>query len=295
MQLDPQDKSVQNVFIRRKAKAIYTAHRSRIILLVVCVYGIGTLLGGIAQALGDPQTQVVATETGVNVSYSNQSPLAAVASVLASLLVAPLAMGLIRCMIDYVRGADEVEISAIFCRMGCFFKAVGLQLMTWLKVWLWALPGAAVIGIFALIGVAAMDGPTMALGVVAGIALMIGLVIPAALRYILAPSCMADDGSRGIMACIALSKRMMQGRKWQYFKLQLSYMAKFVGMMLLVMFALLFLLMLLGQTDSPFGVLVMTIAPVIGLAAGVTVLSQGALAHALFYDARLNETGAQAE
>lgn len=86
----------------------------------------------------------------------------------------------------------EPGVGTLFSRFSIFLRALGLRLFTSLFVLLWTL-------------------------------LLIIPGIIASYRYAMAPYIMAQDPTVGIREAVDRSKQMMQGRKWQLFCLQFSF------------------------------------------------------------------------
>ncbi len=99
--------------------------------------------------------------------------------------------------------STEPGFDALFGRFRIFLKALGLRLFMTLFIFLWSL-------------------------------LLFVPGIIAAYRYAMAPYIMAQNPDVGIREAVNRSKEMMQGRKWKYFCLQLS----FIGWSILCVFTL---------------------------------------------------------
>ena len=67
-------------------------------------------------------------------------------NVLAWLVTPALSLGMNHWTLDRIRGQEE-PVSTVFSRLGIFLKGIGLRLLITLKVFLWMLPGIAVIGL----------------------------------------------------------------------------------------------------------------------------------------------------
>lgn len=98
---------------------------------------------------------------------------------------------------------NKAELSALFSRFSIFFKAFGLTLFIGLFVFLWSL-----------------------------LLFIPGII--AAYRYAMAPYLMAQHPEMGIRQAVNESKRIMAGRKWRLFCLELS----FIGWALLCVLSL---------------------------------------------------------
>ena len=153
-----------------------------------------------------------------------------------SALISPfLALGMLHYFFKLLRGEEDALIGTVFSRKNCFFKAIGLRLMVYIRIMLWMLPGWALMIIpFALIAVS----PEMALNVLPMVmfistSLMMVLGIRAALHYAMADRVMAETPSKGINQCIRESVGIMRYRKLLLFSLEISFILWQVGLMLL--------------------------------------------------------------
>lgn len=91
----------------------------------------------------------------------------------------------------------------LFSKFNIFWKALGMRLLTGLYIFLWTL-------------------------------LLIIPGIIASFSYAMTPYILAENPSMGINEAISLSKQMMDGNKWRYFCLNLS----FIGWAILCLFTL---------------------------------------------------------
>lgn len=143
---------------------------------------------------------------------------------LAAWLVSPfLTLGMLNYFFMLLRGEQDVPVSAVFSRKGCFFKGIGLNLMTALRTFLWMLPGAVleVASMFL-----ALSESTSTIGLVlmlAGSAAMLVLGIRAALHYAMATRVLAECPEKGINQCIRESVAIMRNRKLLLVSLELSF------------------------------------------------------------------------
>ncbi|MBQ8555765.1 MAG: DUF975 family protein [Clostridia bacterium] len=131
-------------------------------------------------------------------------------------------LGFCNGILGMVRG-EKVYATAVFSRMGKCLKGFGLTVLMGLKVFLWALPGFAVMLIGSFISLNGGSEEGMSLLMWAGYVLVFALMLPALLRYAMSYYVMAENPDRGIRASIARSKEIMQYRKWQLFKLDIPY------------------------------------------------------------------------
>lgn len=147
----------------------------------------------------------------------------AVVSLVAWLVSPFLTLGMLNYFFMLLRGEQDVPVSAVFSRKGCFFKGIGLNLMTALRTFLWMLPGAVleVASMFL-----ALSESTSTIGLVlmlAGSAAMLVLGIRAALHYAMATRVLAECPKKGINQCIRESVAIMRNRKMLLVSLELSF------------------------------------------------------------------------
>ena len=115
----------------------------------------------------------------------------------------------------------HASVGSLFDGFGVFFRAVWIQLLPSLLIGLWsmiyAVPAAMLV---------AMTGQSWWL--IAALPLMAPAIM-ASYSYRLATYVMLDRPELGCLRCVALSRDMMRGRRWELFKLDVS----FLGWMLL--------------------------------------------------------------
>lgn len=139
-------------------------------------------------------------------------------------LVSPfLTLGLLNYFFMLLRGEREVPINTVFSRTSCFFKGIGLNLMTSLRVFLWMLPGMAV-EVLAVVLAPNEEIANLALVLMPiGMVVMLVLGIRAALHYSMSTRVMAESPEKGINQCIWESVAMMRHRKMLLVSLELSF------------------------------------------------------------------------
>lgn len=158
-----------------------------------------------------------------------------------SAIVSPfLTLGFLHYTFRLLGGEKDMGVEAVLSRKGSFFKAIGLNLMIALRVFLWMLAGVAVevLGmVMALMFPETMD----VVGTVvmfAGMAAMLVLGVRAALHYAMADRILAEEPSKGINQCIRESVDMMSHRKMLLFSLEVSFILYHLGITLLESFVL---------------------------------------------------------
>ncbi|MBE5769316.1 MAG: DUF975 family protein [Clostridiales bacterium] len=154
-----------------------------------------------------------------------------VLNVIASLIQPVLSVGVFFGILTMLRtGATELPV--MFQRLRYWGKAIGVSVLTALKVLLWSLPGIAVSLIAPLMMViSAANGGAVSEGLLtatpllstAGMALTAILAAMANYRYAMGLYILADKPETGVVACIRQSKQMMYGAKMQLFTLELGY------------------------------------------------------------------------
>ncbi len=157
-----------------------------------------------------------------------------------TLLFGPvLALGQKHAMLKVFRG-EEITAATGLERLPLFFKAIGLEVMTCLRLLLWELPGLAVMILGTALTLAVPTlGQAVAMG---GLALMFVLMIRAMYGFRMAAYIMAESPEAGIRAALRRSTRMMNGRRMELFYLEFS----FLGWRLVVALAQSLLMGLLG-------------------------------------------------
>ena len=136
---------------------------------------------------------------------------------------------------------EEISAGTVLARLPLFFRAIGLRLMTALRIFLWMLPGWAVsmVGAVALVFVPSVG----ILLVFAATILMLVLMLRAMYSYRLAPYVMADEPDTGVGAAIRRSVQVMNGRRMELFSLEFS----FFGWRLLLQMGQMLLLSMFGS------------------------------------------------
>ena len=234
-------------YYRKKALAALKGHWQPALLVALIVNLPTMLMQGFSVFTGNDLMDrlqafiVTASRDGV---ISQQTLLNEINMILAStafwtirgleilaLLVTPcLALGMYKWLMDLVRGQEQ-PVGSVFCRMRLFFKAIGLQLLIILKVFLWMLPGIAAMTalLWPLAGAVTAEAQMAILERAQGVSfpLMLLMAVPgvmAALRYALAEYIMADKPESGILFSIRRSKELMKDRKKNLFFLMLSFL-----------------------------------------------------------------------
>ena len=177
---------------------------------------------------------------GVTAFFQEKAPFMVITTLITWLLSPVLTLGFNHTLIKTLR-REEVAVTTVLARLPLFFKAIGLNLMIFLRIFLWMLPGWALSLLGAVIMV--FEANIGVLVMIAAMGVMLAGMIRAMYRYHLATYVMADAPETGINAAIRRSREIMKGRKMELFSLEVS----FVGWHLAVSLAQMLLLTLLGS------------------------------------------------
>ena len=221
-----------------------------------------------AMMSGDLEATTIASDeimAGLKVFFQEKWPFMALTIAITFLITPVLTLGQNHTLLKALR-KEEFSVAAVFARMPIFFKAIGLQLMTTLRIFLWMLPGMALslVATVLLLLAPSVGG----LVFLAAMVLTFVLSIQAMYRYRMATFVMADAPETGINAAIRRSCDVMNGRKMELFSLEMSFIGwrlvvtmlqmLFVGMlgsvvgMTLGLFASFFVQMYLNMAEAAF-------------------------------------------
>ena len=240
-----------NASIRRRAWSLTKEHFGVLFLMMLIVALVPSVASAVLLGLSG---LVTSSSAGLGVVLTIVCSLALV------LLTTALALGYQNAVLKLIRG-NEISVGDVFSRMDCAFKGFLLTLFIGLRMWLWALPGMAVMVIGALFGES-----TIVFFSLVGAIVIYALMIPAAFRYCMAVPALADNPELGVLDAFNKSKEIMNGRKWTFFKL----IFVIVLIIMLAAFALGLLTALLGQRLVL--VVILSIASLLlSLAAGLVI------------------------
>ena len=203
---------------------------------------------------------------GVTAFFQEKAPFMVITTLITWLLSPVLTLGFNHTLIKTLR-REEIAVSTVLSRLPLFFKAIGLNLMIFLRLVLWMLPGMA-LSMFGAV-VTLLEPSIGGLLMLAAMAVMFVLMIRAMYSYRLATYIMADVPETGINASIRRSKEVMKGRRMELFGLEFS----FLGWRLLLSMGQSMLLGLFG------GVLGMTL----GMFASLFLQTYLSMAETAFY------------
>lgn len=203
---------------------------------------------------------------GVTAFFQEKAPFMVITTLITWLLSPVLTLGFNHTLIKTLR-REEIAVTTVLARLPLFFKAIGLNLMIFLRLVLWMLPGMA-LSMFGAV-VTLLEPSIGGLLMLAAMAVMFVLMIRAMYSYRLATYIMADVPETGINASIRRSKEVMKGRRMELFGLEFS----FLGWRLLLSMGQSMLLGLFG------GVLGMTL----GMFASLFLQTYLSMAETAFY------------
>ena len=262
--------TVENVYTRQSAKELTKKHFWKLLGMMglISLIIIAVVFGGmflLALVTGADLTTTMTTSS----YYAPPMPPVSfwVGYILLSLVItlvsSGLTLGMTSAMIDLCRGHEDVTIGRVFGHMGQCLKAMGLDLWIGLKVFLWMLPGYAVVMLCAVIGASSDSAELTALLAFVGVIAIFALVIPAAFRYMLAHHVLADQPDCGVFECVRQSKEMMAGHKWQAFKLVIPVILIMYGVMLAALLVIGLIVSAVGEAGAIGAVvsLLLTILP----------------------------------
>lgn len=187
--------------------------------------------------------------TGITAFLKEKWPFMALTSAITLLLGPVLGLGFSHTLLKALR-REEITYSTVLARLPLFFKAIGLDAMIGLRVFLWMLPGWGVSLLGAVIMV--FEANIGILVMVVAMVLMFVLMIRAMYRYRLASYVLADAPQTGINAAIRRSKEIMKGRKMELFSLEVSFVGWYLAVNLIQMFTLMLLGTVLGMALGMF-------------------------------------------
>lgn len=227
--------AVDNATIRDHALGVTRQHWGKILLMTLIATVIPSIVLGVITVIFNALLPIPVYLIGsIPAAFLSSSLITSfvvyliVMTVVSALLYPALMLGLYSGLLNLIRG-QEAGVSAVFSRLGSCLKGFLLSLYIGLRVWLWMLPGLGVSTLGIIIG--SSFGTFVSL---VGVLLIYVLVIPAAFRYCMALPALADKPELGVLAAFQMSKEIMNGRKWQCFKLIFLYALALVGVMILI-------------------------------------------------------------
>lgn len=242
---------VTNYELKQKAREALKDNW-QIALMVALIASLPSLAGqvvsimtqsGMTQVLNNMLTTVQSNATiGDVAALMEQSGVTAASytpslllNLLSGILSPFLTLGLLNYTFKLLRHEDDALIGTVFSRKNCFFKAIGLNIMVFLRTLLWMLPGMA-LEILAMVALVLLPENLSFVSVVllyGGMIAMLVLGIRAAFHYAMATRVMAETPSVGINQAIRESVQMMSNRKMLLFSLEMSFILYNIGITLL--------------------------------------------------------------
>ena len=284
------NKTVENVYLRHDAVELTRKHFWRLLgmMLVIGLLSVGLehLLVWLGKLLNAPIDSATAETLIAASPTASNSALVFVVNLIftfvSSLFASGLSLGHNAQLINAGRGGVP-KVFGVFKRMRYCLKGWCLELLIGLKALLWMLPGLVLV----ITGAELQSYGESAIAnwvVLAGLVLMLSLFIPAILRYSLAHYLMADEPDRGIRECITLSKELMKGRKWQYFKLGVPMLLKMIGVFYAASLVFSLVIVAIGSSASLAAQIIVLIAMLLVIAAPCIYFGlQMDMAYVLFY------------
>ncbi|MBQ8074300.1 MAG: DUF975 family protein [Clostridia bacterium] len=149
------------------------------------------------------------------------------------LLTPCLTIGMLHWLQMLLRKQAAGDVTAVFSRMGTFFKGIGLWLYTALRVFLWMLPGLA-LNVAAMLPlwlsdassrISVLSAANTTVGLqAAAMGITAALAVMAMLKYALGAQILADHPEKGPVEAARESNRMTRGKKGMLFSLYLSFL-----------------------------------------------------------------------
>ncbi len=162
---------------------------------------------------------------------------------LAAWLMTPcLTIGMVHWLLTRLRKREAGDVTAVFSRMGTFFKGIGLRLYVVFRVFLWMLPGLGVSVATTLplwlsdrssaVSVLSAVNTVQSLQPLA-VGVTVALGVMAMMKYALGDMVLADHPEMGPIRAAKESKALTKGRTGQLFGLYLSFLPWYLAEMLL--------------------------------------------------------------
>lgn len=180
---------------------------------------------GNPELLADPQylLRLVEGQLGSARLLSN------VLSVLSFLVTPMFTLGLIHFFLELLHGRKDQSWTAVFSRVKTGLKGLGVELLTLVKMLLWAVPGLCCMGIITYLAmtVDSVSRHGLSWMVTLTIVSYAATIIPAVIayfRYALSMFFLADHPDWSCRACVKASIASMSHQKLNLFLMQLSFL-----------------------------------------------------------------------
>ncbi len=162
-------------------------------------------------------------------------------SVIFSLLLSILTMGILKGSLEYLRGTP-LQFDCIASMFPKCTKVICYELWVMLFIFLWMLPGLLVTfigGVMGGVSVANGQGDVTTAGLIAlaaGLVAMLVLLFRAALNYSMGGCLLIDNPEMGGLAVLEKSKAMMRGNRWRFVKMNLPLFLAEMAVVLVIGF-----------------------------------------------------------
>ena len=202
--------------------------------VAVCL--VASLLGGGAAPV--PDTSAAQTAGADMIDLAGAWPMTVtvmiVALLLAVVLGGALSLGMSHYFINLTAHRPS-RFTDLFARFRIWHKGIGMCIVTAFFVFLWTLPGviiACAIAMFWSMSVGMNTGFMIIFSILISLGSIPGII--ASYRYAMTPYLLAEFPDLTVMDAMRESKRLMQGNKFRFFRLNFS----FIGWILLSVFTL---------------------------------------------------------
>lgn len=155
--------------------------------------------------------------------------LSNVLSVLSFLVTPMFTLGLMHFFLELLRGRKDQGWTAVFSRVKTGLKGLGVELLTLLKMLLWAVPGLCCMGVITYLAMTLESVSRHGLSWIVTLTLVsyAATIIPAIMayfRYALSMFFLADHPDWGCRACVKASIASMAHQKLNLLMMQLSFL-----------------------------------------------------------------------
>lgn len=155
--------------------------------------------------------------------------LSNVLSVLSFLVTPMFTLGLMHFFLELLRGRKDQGWTAVFSRVKTGLKGLGVELLTLLKMLLWAVPGLCCMGVISYLAMTLESVSRHGLSWIVTLTLVsyAATIIPAIMayfRYALSMFFLADHPDWGCRACVKASIASMAHQKLNLLMMQLSFL-----------------------------------------------------------------------
>ena len=170
--------------------------------------------------------------------------------------------------LSMVRG-EQPAVGKIFCGFPLFGKVILTSLLVWVFTTLWTLLWAVCLIVVVAVAALLME----AVPVVGVLLILVGyigfivLILWTYFRYAMTNYILLDTGKCGLEA-ISESKRMMKGRKWKFFVLQLSFIGWYLLLYAVILIGSIILGVVIGVGSAGIATGITSIGAIGGMVGG---------------------------